>query len=132
MRKWLLSECQADPALDQAFTAGDELGDEPPKPSPLPRAMKVWITGIPVHATHEVWLYRGLFLCIKCGAMGSSKPRLLRQACPLLPIASGPKAITRFRQGKLPWGLAHWPEDTGLYRGVEAMWKRFGGRRVAI
>ena len=81
-------------------------------PCKIPADMDVWVVGSPVHSSHSLWWYKGLFMCITCGAMGSSKLRKLTLPCPLVPIVSGPKAIARFKQGLLPWGLTHWPDQT--------------------
>ena len=34
-----------------------------------------------VHHSHETWLLRGITFCGKCGAWGSSAPRLLTKPC---------------------------------------------------
>ena len=53
--------------------------------------------------------------------MGSTKLRLLLEACPPVPLSSGPRAVARVREGRLPWGLTHWPDQVqrGLGRGVQ-------------
>ena len=74
--------------------------------------MQVWLAGHLAHPTHDLLHYRGLFVCLACGAMGSTKLRLLVTECPGLYIASGDKVIRRVLQGCLPWGLTQWPDQS--------------------
>ena len=87
----------------------------------LPQQMTVWLGGVAVHDSHKLMVYRGLFVCRFCGAMGSSKLRLLRAPCAHAFITSGRRTIQRVRSGLLPWGLTHWPDQ------VQNL-----GRRIAL
>ena len=110
---WLRTDCV--PRYVRQAGAFDVL------PAPIPPDLTVWLNGVEVHSSHRLWLYRGLFMCVLCGAQGSTKLRALVRPCSDPPLASGPRAIARFKAGELPWGLTHWPDaPTALQPGKAA------------
>ncbi len=90
-KEWLTSPCH--PLLVN-----------PSKPVPICGAV-VQPGHVVAHASHVLWMFRGLFFCNRCGMYGSTKFKLLGVQCKL-PTTHGKRALKAIRDCKLPSGLA--------------------------
>ena len=63
------------------------------------------------HVSHDLYRYRGLTYCNKCGAYGSSHFNLLAKQCEA-PKVAGLRTLRCINKGCLPCGLFAWPEQT--------------------
>ena len=123
-RLWLLSPCEPDRLLSGLHDARALLDANLPHPVKLRSYVRVWISGVQVHASHRLWLFKGLFMCMTCGGMGSSRLRVLRLPCTCMFLVDGERAIKRFKAGLRPCGVAHWPADVpmGGHRTRSVQW----------
>ena len=66
-----------------------------------------------VHHTHLVHLksFRGIQYCGRCGGLAIQRVKKLKLPCPPRPSIAGQKVLNRITRGKLPFGMAHWPEQ---------------------
>ena len=90
-KEWLTSPCHPLPV-------------NPSKPVPICGAV-VQPGHVVAHASHVLWMFRGLFFCNRCGMYGSTKFKLLGVQCKL-PTTHGKRALKAIRDCKLPSGLA--------------------------
>ena len=63
----------------------------------------------PSHSPH-FRIYRGLFLCFKCGSWGKSRLVNLKKPCQRL-STTGKQVLKRICKGKKPYGLKSWPDE---------------------
>ena len=70
------------------------------------------------HVSHDLYRYRGLVYCNKCGAYGSKQLSLLANQCEAARTA-GLRTLKCIEQDKLPTGLTEWPEAS-CYKSPEA------------
>ena len=56
----------------------------------------------PVHETHELWFWAGIFYCRKCGAFGNHRTVLLGSQCKLVPSRAGAAALKKLDKGLSP------------------------------
>ena len=69
------------------------------------------------HPSHDIVLYGGVFLCVKCGSTALNKIQNLKDVCygnegfgdPLTPQSHGESNIKRYKKGKAPLGYPDWP-----------------------
>ena len=66
------------------------------------------------HETHELYNYKGLVYCKRCGGYGATK--LIRLATRCVPIdpnvrSHGSNNLENIRNGKLPRFVKYWPDD---------------------
>ena len=62
-----------------------------------------------IHVSHNLYKYRGLLYCLKCGALGTKQVRLLAKPCQP-PTETGTRNIQYLLAGKKPAGILAWPE----------------------
>ena len=63
------------------------------------------------HISHEIFSFRGLIYCNRCGARAGKKQfRLLAKPCTTI-TAYGEHVLNSIRNNKLPTGLNIWPEE---------------------
>ena len=63
-----------------------------------------------IHVSHNLYKYRGLIYCLKCGAIGTNQVGILADQCEEL-IFIGTRTFRYIVNGKLPPGIYSWPED---------------------
>lgn len=71
------------------------------------------------HPTHNIILYGGVYLCVKCGSTAMNKIQNLKFACPGLALvpekelshqhSHGEANIKRYNKGRGPLGFPEWP-----------------------
>ena len=64
-----------------------------------------------IHCSHNIYSYRGLIYCLKCGAVGTNQIRLLAKPCEP-PNSNRKSALNRILAGKLPQGQTKWPDES--------------------
>ena len=63
------------------------------------------------HISHQLYSYRGLIYCNKCGSFaGSSRLVNLARACEP-PTDTGLRVLTSIAEGNMPHGVTMWPHD---------------------
>ena len=63
------------------------------------------------HISHEIFSFRGLIYCSRCGARAGKKQfRLLAKPCTTI-TTYGEHVLNSIRNNKLPTGLTTWPEE---------------------
>ena len=62
-----------------------------------------------IHVSHNLFKYRGLIYCLKCGALGTMQVRYLARPCQP-PTATGAKNIEYLLAGKKPASISSWPD----------------------
>ena len=105
MRSWLLSPCVPDRALELATRCGNN------RPSDVPSGKKVVVGRRQLHHSHKLAVFRGLFFCTVCGYTASVKAQQLAKPCERSDPAAAVRRVLALRQGKLPSGHRHWPND---------------------
>ena len=60
------------------------------------------------HASHKLYVYRGVFYCANCGAYATVKARKLAVQCTIRTTA-GQRNLTLLGSGELPVNLLQWP-----------------------
>ena len=63
----------------------------------------------PLHASHKLWAFRGIFWCVDCGGWAHLRAQRLLHPCKGKPTASGARGLTRLAQGLPPRPLVQWP-----------------------
>ena len=63
-----------------------------------------------IHPSHNMFSYRGLLFCFKCGAIGTNQVRLLSTQC-VEATFTGQRTLRYILDGKQPPGLAKWPDE---------------------
>ena len=56
----------------------------------------------PVHESHDLWFWAGLYYCQNCGAFGNHRSVLLGSPCKRHPSKAGAAALKRLRRGQAP------------------------------
>ena len=64
-----------------------------------------------VHNSHNLFSYRGLLFCFKCGAFGSKKLNLLSKQCEQATY-TGERALKYIFRGDKPPSLTEWPDES--------------------
>ena len=105
LKQWLGSPCEPNHDLCAAVVLGRA------RPSVVPPEAQVWVGGQILHSSHSLAVYRGLFLCRRCGCYATLVPKLLKLACQGVAAPAGRCVLTRISEGRLPPGLANWPAD---------------------
>ena len=104
-KQFLATMCNPDVNLQNTITLGNS------KPIKLPSDRIVTIGNAKLHPEHSLCVFKGLYFCDRCGYNGSAKAQNLRGPC----TARGEAAVRRvklLRRGKLPSGLASWPNES--------------------
>ena len=106
LKAWLLTPCNGPPSdLPAGSTAW-----VPKHGGRLSQCMQVWVAGKQLHPTHELAVYRGLYVCLKCGFIAGH--RAAKLVLPCAPATrSGRQNLSRLSQGRIPHGTPGWPED---------------------
>ena len=105
LRQWLGSPCVPDRSLCEAVVLGLA------RPSVVPPDAQVWVGGQLLHSSRFLAVYRGLYLCRRCGCYATLVPKLLKSGCQGVAAPDGRCVLTRISEGRLPPGLANWPAD---------------------
>ena len=114
---WFATPCRSD-KRDAVLRVDSLVFSARARPVTIPTCCPVVLKGVPVHASHRLFVYRGIFCCSRCGHLAAHHLRLLRAPCPGVPLASGRRNIAQLRGGSLPWGVKSWPS---LSRSVVAV-----------
>ena len=83
------------------------------------------------HASHEVWQYKGLMFCMRCGAVGSRKAQLLVAECRGWTSKHGRGVLEDIGADLVPRGFRIWPAEAEDEE-VECGAKRRGGRGLSL
>ena len=59
------------------------------RPSVVPPDAQVWVGGQLLHNSHSLAVYRGLYLCRRCGCYAALVPKLLKLGCQVVPAPAG-------------------------------------------
>ena len=105
LRQWLGSPCVPGRNLCDALVLGLA------RPSVVPPDAQVWVGGQLLHSSHSRAVYRGLYLCRRCGCYAALVPKLLKPGCQGVAAPAGRCVLPRISEGRLPPGLANWPAD---------------------
>jgi hypothetical protein len=97
LKLWLKAQCCKDNPHDYH--------DRPTKVSAT-----IHIGNSIAHHSHELFMYRGLIYCNKCGGYGQSKLRLLSSQCEE-PKEAGTRNLEAIAKGQMPHGVTIWPND---------------------
>ena len=95
-KDWLKSPCTAMRPPHYKHTHIDEL-------------TSIHIGNNTIHVSHNLFKYRGLLYCLKCGALGTKQVRHLAKPCQP-PTETGTRNIQCLLAGKKPAGILEWPE----------------------
>ena len=71
------------------------------------------------HDSHELFVFKGLVFCMRCGLWASHRLLKLVAACRPAKGRSGGLTLGRILEGKLPSGLPAWPADVAMAGGVQ-------------
>ena len=63
-----------------------------------------------IHSSHNMFSYKGLLFCFKCGAHGSKKLNLLSKQCEQATL-TGERALKYILRGDKPPGITEWPDE---------------------
>ena len=102
-REWLASPCDPDSSLVRTLQAGNS------RPTRLSASSAIVIGRQPVHGSHELHVYRGLYFCRLCGYHAHAAARRLAAACLGRTAPGAARRARTLLSGKLPSGLAAWP-----------------------
>ena len=105
LTQWLGSPCVPNKNLCDAVVLGLA------RPSVVPPDAQVRVGGQLFHSSHTLAVYRGLYLCRRCGCYATLVPKLLKLGCQGVAAPAGRCVLTRISEGRLPPGLANWPAD---------------------
>ena len=72
------------------------------------------VSSQPVHASHRMMFWAGIFYCARCGSWGTVKTRNLSLPCNLSPSIAGALAIKRVERGRAPTKATKLKEGLGL------------------
>ena len=77
------------------------------------------VKGVQLHASHSLFVFRGLVYCSHCGFYAAHAVKKLKAPCgeglDVCPTQQGLANLTRIGQGKLPVSLSVWPAHTPPY-----------------
>ena len=68
------------------------------------------IAGRVIHPSHKLRVFKGIFVCVRCGYLAAGDVRKLQDPC--LGIVSNNRerfVLKRLRQGMLPYSRTEWP-----------------------
>ena len=102
---WLGSPCKVDPKFAYSFFTGTLKPARLPVHRPLPIGRQV------AHFSHDLFVLRGLIFCNKCGYYAYHRMINLAEPCDGMKDEAAIKRVRSFRQGKLPRGVADWPNS---------------------
>ena len=77
----------------------------------------VQVGAVKLHTSHLLFCFKGLYFCARCGYHASAKAQKLVNECTI----RGPEAnnrVRRLREGKLPSGMARWPNEAHVAAGI--------------
>ena len=101
---WLASPCKVDVSLANAFFSGRQRPAKLPLHRPIPVGRQV------AHESHSLCVFRGLVYCNSCGYYAHKKMQHLAEPCSVSPEdKAAVLRVLNFRRGKLPSGMADWP-----------------------
>ena len=78
-------------------------------PNKVPQGGQVWVAGVRVHDSHNLFVYRGLYFCRACGFLAGHRVDRLRAPCVKVPTEQGRRNLARLARGQLPHGTPCWP-----------------------
>ena len=99
LKDWLASECFPAPPTDPLKPLGIQLS----------------IGNRVTHVSHNMTLYKGLAVCIKCGNFGSVRLRNLASRCEGVPNKYGKDVLEALQHDKFPKNVTRWPEDAPVH-----------------
>ena len=75
-------------------------------------AGEVFVVGRrPLHDTHALWNYKGVYWCELCGAYAALAPRALALACVPGIAPNAARDLARLNRGELPTRVREWPSE---------------------
>jgi hypothetical protein len=95
-RDWLRSPCVAIKSPHFGHTKIDDTAS-------------IHIGNNTIHVSHNLFKYRGLIYCLKCGALGTTQVRYLARPCQP-PTVTGARNLQCLLAGKKPASISAWPE----------------------
>ena len=98
-KQWLTSACSG--ALVAPHTAHIKINNQD----------SVHLGSRVIHVSHNLYRYRGLIYCLKCGAIGAYQARLLAEPCEE-PTFTGARTLRYLQKDKLPPGIQAWPDES--------------------
>ena len=78
-------------------------------PNKVPQNSQVWVTGVRLHDSHDLYAYKGLYFCRACGFLAGHRVDRLRAPCVRVPTEQGRRNLARLARGQLPHGTPGWP-----------------------
>ena len=110
-RAFLATPCRPDVVLSSSYTAGAV------RPTKIPSDRTIQVGHQVVHSSHEIYIFKGMHFCKKCG--NYAVKRLLNLAKECEPRGKTPEHTARIRsavvsllQGKLPRGVSEHPNNS--------------------
>ena len=95
-KRWLATTCP-------------DIGQTTDQPIPIPHYQIHIARGL-THHSHRMHMYRGLYFCNRCGAIGEKRLNKLARQCET-PTEAGSRNIRYIKNNKLPVGVPRWPID---------------------
>jgi hypothetical protein len=98
---WLKAPCHGSFALRPAFGLSALHG--------VRVSGHLQIRGAIVHTSHEVLLYKGVYMCTACGYMASRHVKELAKPCGCVITPTRRSGLKKLCRGELPYSLQQWP-----------------------
>ena len=105
MKTWLASPCDMWNE-EAALRRNSAL-----KPAHFPAGVAHFVGKQEAHQSHQLWLYKGLLYCKRCGAYADTRARLLAQTCRQVANSSGLQVLAALAEDKKPRKLKQWPDE---------------------
>ena len=117
LKHWLQCKCSAKPIVPTGSLnqAPAEAARPPPNRSTQCPQRHPGLTHLgnkPIHHTHDMYIFRGLSYCNRCGYIATNQVRALSDRC-VEPRRNGKNVLKHIREGKVPPStkLAKWPDE---------------------
>jgi hypothetical protein len=117
LKHWLQCKCAAKPSAPAGSTnlAPAEADAAPPSRSttyPQRHPGLTHLSNKAIHHTHDMYIYRGLSYCNRCGYIATNQVRALSDQC-VEPRRNGQNVLKHIREGKVPPSLklGKWPDE---------------------
>ena len=102
---WISTGCPQRTTMELRIRALDEARS-------IPTGCIVLVGNTPLHPSHQLVCYRGMYICCKCAHYAASRVRELNNPCPGISTNIGMTILKRFQQGIPPYGMKAWPDGT--------------------
>jgi len=102
-KRWLQTDCQYNSEVPVSASSSTH--------KPVKVQFSIHLGNSNTHSSHELYSYRGLVYCNKCGVRaGTAQIRLLAKPCSVMGDY-GKQVLKCINNDKLPTGLDNWPDD---------------------